>query len=132
VVSGYELLRHFPHLFPICFLIIFDLFNTLDIEGLPTALRARQPSPHEAQRGTPGLIHTYRATRPTGQQLALKRQALIQQLDGIGACHAPDLRAHADSTALVSAGNGIAFDKLMAFFYLRFKQWTHRIIFWVK
>ncbi|WP_443700908.1 hypothetical protein, partial [Pseudomonas sp.] len=47
-------------------------------------------------------------------------------------CHAPDLRAHADSTALVSTGNGIAFDKLMAFFYLRFKQWTHRIIFWVK
>jgi len=46
-------------------------------------------------------------------QLALKRQALIQQLDGIGACHTPDLRAHADSTALVRAGDGLPFDKVM-------------------
>lgn len=58
----------------------------------------------------PGVINAYGTPRPAGKNLALAGQALIQQLDGIGACGAPDLIAHANPAALVSAPDGISID----------------------
>ncbi|MNF12498.1 hypothetical protein D3C80_2140080 [compost metagenome] len=59
------------------------------------------------------VINAHRATGPAGKNLALRGQAMKQQLDGIGACHAADLVAHADLAALVSPRNGIALDLVM-------------------
>ncbi|MNG22131.1 hypothetical protein D3C84_1065850 [compost metagenome] len=59
------------------------------------------------------VINAHRATGPAGKNLALRGQAMKQQLDGIGACHAADLVAHADPAALVGSPNGIFLDMVM-------------------
>lgn len=55
----------------------------------------------------PCVINAHRATRPASKHLAIRRQTLKKQLNGIGACHTPDLMTDAYPSALVSARNGI-------------------------
>ena len=85
----------------------------LDVKRLSSSRCARQPCPLEAQRGKPSVINTHRATRRARQQLPVQRQAVIKQLNGMGTGHSPHLRTQANPPALVSAGNGITFNKVM-------------------
>jgi hypothetical protein len=89
------------------------LRDKLDVARFPTSSRTRQPTPDERQSGPPCVINTYRASRPAGKNLTLRRQALIKKLDAIGTCHAPDLITHANPATLVSAPDGISLDVVM-------------------
>ena len=77
--------------------------DKLNITRLPTARRARQPTPNETQSGASRVINAYRATRPAGKHFPFRGQALKKKLNGIGARDASDLMTHTNPAALVSA-----------------------------
>ena len=82
---------------------VTPLLQNLNITRLPTATRPRQPPPNKRQRSPPRLIKAHRATGPASQDFALGGDAVKKQLASIGAGHAANLVAHANSAALVGA-----------------------------
>jgi hypothetical protein len=55
------------------------------------------------------------AARPSGKNLAFYGYALIKKLNGVNACHATNMVAHADPPALVGASDRLSVDNIMEY-----------------